>query len=324
MHSTLTDTASATDAVRRFAQLSRADVGLAGGKGANLGELTRAGLPVPDGFVVCAPAYAAFCDGEGLRSRIEARLAPVDVDDTVALEQAAQEVRQLVEAEPIPGLSGVYCFTDLKLPAGAHLAQVRLRPAERGRYFDGETAFALAAIPLPGQPLQRNSVTVELLPRPGYPFAGATLARGRLVKASDGSAVDGARIFLIRGGVDLGRRGRTDERGEFVVAHRLAWEAQHAMLAQGAQDRAELRVGQRVREVDAGDAGGAVGVAGLDGNLPALPGAGRNAHTLQDDGQQARGHLLARGHDDIVLARIVKRGGLLAPGDELVGLAGHG
>jgi hypothetical protein len=122
-----------------------------------------------------------------------------------------------VEAEPIRGLSGVYCFTDLKLPAGAHLAQVRPRPAERERYFDGETAFALVAIPVPGQPLQRNAVIVELLPRPGYPFAAATLARGRLVKASDGSAVDGARIVLIRDGVDLGRRGRTDERGEFVV-----------------------------------------------------------------------------------------------------------
>lgn len=43
-------------AVRRFGELSRADVAFAGGKGANLGELTRAGLPVPSGFVVGAPA----------------------------------------------------------------------------------------------------------------------------------------------------------------------------------------------------------------------------------------------------------------------------
>src|SRR3954468_10122341 len=34
-------------AVRSFGELSRADVPFAGGKGANLGELTRAGLPVP-------------------------------------------------------------------------------------------------------------------------------------------------------------------------------------------------------------------------------------------------------------------------------------
>ena len=48
------------DAVRPFAELRRDDVDYAGGKGANLGELTAAGLPVPDGFVVGAPAYAAF------------------------------------------------------------------------------------------------------------------------------------------------------------------------------------------------------------------------------------------------------------------------
>ena len=60
-------------AVRPFADLSRADVPFAGGKGANLGELTRAGLPVPDGFVVGAPAYAAFCDESGLRARLRRR-----------------------------------------------------------------------------------------------------------------------------------------------------------------------------------------------------------------------------------------------------------
>ena len=39
-------------AVRGFSQLTKEDVEVAGGKGANLGELTHAGLPVPPGFVV--------------------------------------------------------------------------------------------------------------------------------------------------------------------------------------------------------------------------------------------------------------------------------
>jgi hypothetical protein len=122
-----------------------------------------------------------------------------------------------VDAEPIQGLSGVYCFTDLKLPAGPYRAVVQPRQADRARYFDGDATFALAVVPVPGQPLQRNTVTVTLFPRPGYPFAGATLARGRLVKASDATPIDGARIVLIRDAVDLGRRGRTDERGVFVL-----------------------------------------------------------------------------------------------------------
>jgi pyruvate,water dikinase len=92
----------AADAVRDFGRLSRADVAYAGGKGANLGELTAAGFPVPPGFVIGAPAYAAFCDRGGLRDRIEARLSGVDVKDTGELERAAAEVRSTVEEEPVP------------------------------------------------------------------------------------------------------------------------------------------------------------------------------------------------------------------------------
>jgi pyruvate,water dikinase len=88
--------------IRAIAELRKVDVAFAGGKGANLGELTSAGLPVPPGFVVGAPAYAAFVTAGGLRDRIEARLEGLDVDDSAALEAAARDVRALVDAEPIP------------------------------------------------------------------------------------------------------------------------------------------------------------------------------------------------------------------------------
>ncbi len=91
-----------TALLRRFEDLSRDDVEYAGGKGANLGEMTAAGLPVPPGFVVGASSYALFCDAGGLRDRIEERLSAVDVDDTAELDSATREVREMVEAEPIP------------------------------------------------------------------------------------------------------------------------------------------------------------------------------------------------------------------------------
>jgi pyruvate,water dikinase len=94
--------AAAADLVRKFEDLSREDVDYAGGKGANLGEMTRAGLPVPPGFVVGASSYAVFCDVGGLRERIEQRLSEVDVDDTEQLGRATKEVRKMVEAEPVP------------------------------------------------------------------------------------------------------------------------------------------------------------------------------------------------------------------------------
>jgi pyruvate,water dikinase len=98
-----TETADTSTApIRRFSQLSAKDVQYAGGKGANLGELTAAGLPVPPGFVVGAPAYAAFCDESGLRGRLSELLAGVDVEDTAALESVSAQARDLVGGEPMP------------------------------------------------------------------------------------------------------------------------------------------------------------------------------------------------------------------------------
>lgn len=144
----------------------------------------------------------------------------VDARDFVTKQRVASlDVRlRDIAARPIAALSGVYCFTDLDAPAGNYTAEAKPRAEVRARYFDAETPFALVTVPVLGQPLNRNLVPVELLPRPAYPFSGeATLARGRLVKASNGDAIAAARVFLILETVDLGRAGSTDERGEFVV-----------------------------------------------------------------------------------------------------------
>ena len=87
--------------IRWLEHVSRGDVALVGGKGANLGEMTRAGLPVPAGFVVTAVACDRFLVESGLFARIEARLATLDVNDGGALEQQALEIRQTVIAVPI-------------------------------------------------------------------------------------------------------------------------------------------------------------------------------------------------------------------------------
>jgi pyruvate, water dikinase len=95
-------TSRGIESVLAFPRLRRGDVDFAGGKGANLGELTAAGLPVPPGFVIGAPAYAAFCEESGLRARIAERLADLDVEDTAALARASRRVREEVEGEAIP------------------------------------------------------------------------------------------------------------------------------------------------------------------------------------------------------------------------------
>jgi pyruvate,water dikinase len=98
----MTSTVATAPLTRPIAELSRDDVPYAGGKGANLGELTAAGLPVPGGFVVGAPTYAAFVERTGLREAIAQRLSDLDVDDTAALERVAADVRAMVETESLP------------------------------------------------------------------------------------------------------------------------------------------------------------------------------------------------------------------------------
>ena len=43
-----------------FEEITRNDIGIAGGKGANLGEMVHAQIPVPPGFIVTATAYFEF------------------------------------------------------------------------------------------------------------------------------------------------------------------------------------------------------------------------------------------------------------------------
>src|SRR6266566_7207958 len=55
--------------------VGRSEVAIAGGKGANLGELIRAGFPVPDGFVVATAAYDRFLSFNHLDQTIASALA---------------------------------------------------------------------------------------------------------------------------------------------------------------------------------------------------------------------------------------------------------
>lgn len=78
--------------VRWFAELGRADVATAGGKGANLGEMVAAGLPVPPGFVVEAAGYLAAMDEGGVRDEIRLLFADARqrADDLAALHEAGE------------------------------------------------------------------------------------------------------------------------------------------------------------------------------------------------------------------------------------------
>jgi len=81
-----------------FANARRSDIARLGGKGANLGEMTAAGLPVPAGFVVGIDAYGHFYAENGLAPRVGQLLAAIDSDDPAALERTAQSLQTLIRS----------------------------------------------------------------------------------------------------------------------------------------------------------------------------------------------------------------------------------
>jgi len=75
--------------------------------------------------------------------------------------------------------------------------------------------------------------------------------------------------------------------------------------------------------IDIENPGRGVSVAGLDRNLPALPGTRLDADRLQRNREQSGGDLFAGGDHGIIFAGIVHGGGFAAPFHQFVGLAGH-
>src|SRR6185437_7098531 len=128
--------------------------------------------------------------------------------------------------------------------------------------------------------------------------------------------------FGADGGGDRHRRGvraAAAERGDAAALLVQALEAgDHRHLLHF------LEAADQLGAVDFDDARGAVGAVGEDRQLPAAPGTRVDAHAFEHDGEQPGGNLLAGRHHRIVFARVVQHGGLAAPGDQLVGDAGHG
>ncbi|MFV0457876.1 MAG: PEP/pyruvate-binding domain-containing protein [Actinomycetales bacterium] len=102
-----------------LASLDRSMIPVAGGKGANLGELVNAGLPVPDGFVITTAGYDAFVAEHGLHDRIVALATQATSESTMstnatstasagsidpeATEAACGEIQRLFAENLVPG-----------------------------------------------------------------------------------------------------------------------------------------------------------------------------------------------------------------------------
>ena len=85
-----------------FEEVGKNDVGLVGGKGANLGEMVNASLPVPYGFVITAQAYFDFIEKAGIKNRIMSLLSKINCENSEELNQASKHIGEMIIASELP------------------------------------------------------------------------------------------------------------------------------------------------------------------------------------------------------------------------------
>jgi pyruvate,water dikinase len=79
-----------------FGGVTKDDIPTVGGKGANLGEMTRAGFPVPPGFIITARVYFDFLKRAKIMDKMRNLLKPLDVNNSKQLHKVADEIRQVI------------------------------------------------------------------------------------------------------------------------------------------------------------------------------------------------------------------------------------
>ncbi len=126
-----------------FKDIDKDSLSLVGGKGANLGEMTKAGFPVPGGFAVTVPAYDLFLKENDISTKIYEILGVTDVEDPAQLESASRKIQKIVNTAKFPES----VFKDL---------------VKSYKKMSGRFSKALVAV--------RSSATAEDLP--GMSFAG--------------------------------------------------------------------------------------------------------------------------------------------------------
>ena len=85
-----------------FDELGKEDIGMAGGKGANLAEMTGAKIPVPPGFIVTANAYFYFIEQAKLEPKICQLLKNLDIENNQELRKVSEKIKEEMSISPIP------------------------------------------------------------------------------------------------------------------------------------------------------------------------------------------------------------------------------
>ena len=87
---------------KTFKQLTSKNVAIAGGKGASLGEMFNAKIPVPPGFIVMADAFDRFLLETDLAQDVQAQLNKVNYKDINSVDKASNVIRAMIDKTKFP------------------------------------------------------------------------------------------------------------------------------------------------------------------------------------------------------------------------------
>jgi phosphoenolpyruvate synthase/pyruvate phosphate dikinase len=85
-----------------FEELGAKNADIAGGKGASLGEMTQAGIPVPPGFVILSETFERFIKETHLGPAIQAALDEVDHREIHTVDKASEIIQAMIHGAKMP------------------------------------------------------------------------------------------------------------------------------------------------------------------------------------------------------------------------------
>lgn len=146
-----------------FEEVNKDDVGLVGGKGANLGEMTNARLPIPYGFIITAQAYFLFIKEAKIQPRITELLKTLNYNHPDELNQVARHIQDLILAAPIPPVlvkEIFHYYEQLYMREARYLRRPQSMIHQIGRRLKHLYQMPLVAV--------RSSATAEDLPNASF------------------------------------------------------------------------------------------------------------------------------------------------------------
>ncbi|MCU0679710.1 MAG: hypothetical protein MUF50_00130 [Planctomycetes bacterium] len=88
--------------IKFFKEIDKKSVAIAGGKGASLGEMTKAGLAVPPGFVILSHSFDRFLEETDLFQSIDSELHKTNYNDINSVDKTSAIIREMIHEAKMP------------------------------------------------------------------------------------------------------------------------------------------------------------------------------------------------------------------------------